>query len=251
MGKDVPIPHHFGQHPDSAGGEAQVEGDDSLTVRIVAHDTFPPAVPAGLQAVYSARAETFVDLIWAPVTDAISRDTTSIATSRRRPVKLNSDLVKSPSFRDNAVASGKTYFYSVSAVDVRANESARSEEAAKPCRRLFGGRYLATAPVSISSKAPRRSASGNIPNVLRPSRAAAIYESPARKCGKHAFKTESLRRDGTDTTTATLSFPSPPSAATETTVHLIARQSKRAAISQRRLRPLLQAPQQIPPRRRQ
>ena len=113
------------------GGEAQVEGDDSPTARIMAHDTFPPAVPAGLQAVYSGEGQKpFVDLIWAPVTDA---DLAGYNAYRREadntPVKLNSELVKSPSYRDSAVASGKTYFYSVSAVDVRGNESARSEEA--------------------------------------------------------------------------------------------------------------------------
>jgi len=113
------------------GGEAQVEGDDSSTVRIVAHDTFPPAVPAGLQAVYSGEGQKpFVDLIWAPVTDA---DLAGYNVYRREadsaPVKLNSEVVKSPSYRDNAVASGKTYYYSVSAADVRGNESARSEEA--------------------------------------------------------------------------------------------------------------------------
>ena len=43
-------------------------------------------------------------------------------------MKLNSELVKSPSYRDSAAGSGKTYTYSVSAVDVRGNESQRSEE---------------------------------------------------------------------------------------------------------------------------
>jgi hypothetical protein len=37
--------------------------------------------------------------------------------------------VKTPAYRDEAVASGKRYRYSVSAVDTRGNESARSEEA--------------------------------------------------------------------------------------------------------------------------
>ena len=114
-------------------GEVQVEGDDSSTVRIVAHDIFPPAVPSGLQAVYSGEGQKpFLDLIWAPVIDAdlagyniYRRDGDNTAT------KLNSELVKPPSYRDSAVASGKTYFYSVSAVDVRGNESARSEEASE------------------------------------------------------------------------------------------------------------------------
>ncbi len=115
------------------GGEAQVEGDDSPTVRIIAHDVFPPAVPAGLQAVYSGEGQKpFVDLIWAPVTDA---DLAGYNVYRRAaeatPIKLNSELVKSPSYRDSGVVSGKTYFYSVSAVDVRGNESARSEDASE------------------------------------------------------------------------------------------------------------------------
>jgi len=39
--------------------------------------------------------------------------------------------VKIPAFRDSQIISGKTYFYSVSAVDLRGNESARSEEASE------------------------------------------------------------------------------------------------------------------------
>jgi fibronectin type 3 domain-containing protein len=37
--------------------------------------------------------------------------------------------VKIPAFRDTQVVAGKKYSYSVSAVDQRGNESARSEEA--------------------------------------------------------------------------------------------------------------------------
>jgi hypothetical protein len=110
-------------------GDVQVEGDDTAPVRVVAHDVFPPAVPGGLQAVYSGEGQKpFIDLIWAPVTNAdlagynIYRSEASEAA-----VKVNSELVKSPSYRDSPVASGKTYTYSVSAVDVRGNESQRSE----------------------------------------------------------------------------------------------------------------------------
>jgi hypothetical protein len=115
------------------GGEAQVEGDDSAEIRIVAHDVFPPAVPSGLQAVYSGEGQKpFVDLIWAPVTDA---DLAGYNVYRREgeaaPIKLNSDLIKAPSYRDGAVMPGKKYFYSVSAVDLRGNESARSDEASE------------------------------------------------------------------------------------------------------------------------
>jgi fibronectin type 3 domain-containing protein len=46
-------------------------------------------------------------------------------------VKLNSDLVKSPSYRDSTVESGKTYTYALSSVDVRGNESQKSESASE------------------------------------------------------------------------------------------------------------------------
>lgn len=114
-----------------AKGELQVEGDDSPVVRVVAHDVFPPAVPTGLQAVGSGEGQkVFVDLIWAPVTNS---DLAGYNVYRHEadgsPTKLNSELVKSPAYRDSAAARGKTYFYSVSAVDVRGNESAPSPEA--------------------------------------------------------------------------------------------------------------------------
>jgi hypothetical protein len=113
--------------------EVQVEGDDTALVRVVAHDVFPPAVPAGLQAAYSGEGQKpFIDLIWAPVTNADLAGYNIYRSDGNGPaVKLNSELVKSPAYRDNAVVSGKTYAYSVSAVDVRGNESQRSEEASE------------------------------------------------------------------------------------------------------------------------
>jgi hypothetical protein len=117
--------------------EVQVEGVDSLPVRVVAHDVFPPSVPAGLQAAYSGEGQKpFVDLIWAPVTNS---DLAGYNVYRREAngspvktaIKLNSELVKAPSYRDSAVDAGRTYSYSVSAVDVRGNESQRSEEASE------------------------------------------------------------------------------------------------------------------------
>jgi hypothetical protein len=109
----------------------EIEGDDSPEVEIFTHDTFPPAVPAGVQAVFSGPGQqVFIDLIWAPVSDM---DLAGYNVYRHEdggvPVKLNADLVKSPAYRDTKVSSGKNYFYSVAAVDVRENESAQSEPA--------------------------------------------------------------------------------------------------------------------------
>jgi hypothetical protein len=110
--------------------EMEIEGDDTPAVRVFAHDVFPPAVPTGLQAVFSGVGQSpFVDLIWSPDTDA---DLAGYYLYRREengePARLASEPVKAPAYRDRNVQSGKQYFYSVSAVDVRGNESARSEE---------------------------------------------------------------------------------------------------------------------------
>jgi len=108
----------------------QIEGDDSAEVKVFADDVFPPVVPSGLQAVFSGPGQKlFIDLVWAPVADV---DLDGYNVYRREEgtaaVKVNLGLVKTPAYRDENVASGRRYFYSVSTVDVRGNESARSEE---------------------------------------------------------------------------------------------------------------------------
>ncbi|HUI50126.1 MAG TPA: hypothetical protein VLX60_00015 [Terriglobales bacterium] len=111
--------------------DRQFESADTPPVKVFAHDVFPPAVPAGLQAVFSGVGQRpFIDLIWAPDTDA---DLAGYNVYRREEGgearKINSAVVTAPAYRDSDVAPGHTYFYSVTAVDVRGNESARSAEA--------------------------------------------------------------------------------------------------------------------------
>jgi hypothetical protein len=115
------------------GREVQIEGDDSSALRVFAHDIFPPSVPAWLQAAYSGEGQKpFIDLIWAPVASAdLAGYNIYRSEAHGGAVKLNSALVKTPSYRDTALSSGKTYTYSVSAVDVRGNESARSDPASE------------------------------------------------------------------------------------------------------------------------
>lgn len=108
-----------------------IEGDDSSEVKVFADDIFPPAIPLGLQAVFSGPGQQpFIDLIWAPVTD-VDLDGYNVYRHEEgaAPVKVNAAPVKTPAYRDVSVAAGKNYLYSVSAVDVRGNESSRSEEA--------------------------------------------------------------------------------------------------------------------------
>lgn len=112
---------------------ATVEGDDSPPRRVLTNDVYPPAVPAGLEAVFSGPGQPpFVDLVWAPNTDA---DLAGYNVYRReqggQAVRINKELIKAPAFRDSDVSAGKTYLYAVSAVDARGNESGRSEEASE------------------------------------------------------------------------------------------------------------------------
>ena len=119
------------QKDDQQKGE--VEGDDSNVVSVTTKDIFPPAVPSGLQAVFSQVGQkSFIDLTWIPDSDAdLAGYNVYRRTEDTQPVKLNNDLVKTPAFRDEAVQPRMKYFYSVSAVDLRSNESAKSQEASE------------------------------------------------------------------------------------------------------------------------
>lgn len=113
--------------------KGEVEGDDSNLVSITTKDIFPPAVPSGLQAVFSQVGQkSFIDLTWIPDSDPdLAGYNVYRRTEDTQPVKLNTDLVKTPAFRDESVQPGMKYFYSVSAVDLRNNESAKSQEASE------------------------------------------------------------------------------------------------------------------------
>jgi fibronectin type 3 domain-containing protein len=110
-----------------------VEGEDTPAVQVSTNDAFPPAVPSGLQAVFSGPGQqAFVDLIWSPDVEA---DLAGYIVYRReengQPTRMNSELVKTPAYRDAKVEPGKKYFYSVTAMDARNNESEHSEEASE------------------------------------------------------------------------------------------------------------------------
>ncbi len=111
------------------GTPVEVEGDDA-TVEVLAHDSFPPAAPAEVQAVVTGGGgQSFIDLTWSLNSEA---DLAGYNVYRRegdaQPQKISGELLKTPAFRDPSVAAGHTYLYSVSAVDLRSNESGRSEE---------------------------------------------------------------------------------------------------------------------------
>lgn len=110
--------------------KGEIEGDDSAIIDIFAHDSFPPAAPASLQAVFSAASQnSFIDLTWSPNTEPdLAGYNVYRHTANEAPVKINTELIKTPRFPDPGIQPGMKYFYSVTAVDLRGNESGQSEE---------------------------------------------------------------------------------------------------------------------------
>ncbi len=111
--------------------EVQIEGDDATPVQVFTRDVFPPGVPAGLQAVSSGlEQQPFVDLIWAPDADAdLAGYNVYRSEAGSTEVRLNAKPVNTPAYRDSGVSRRKKYVYSVTAVDLRGNESGHSEKA--------------------------------------------------------------------------------------------------------------------------
>lgn len=109
---------------------AEVEGEDSPVARVTARDTFAPAQPGGVQAVFSGPGQKpAIDLTWAPNLEAdLAGYNVYRRTQTTQPEKINADPAKAPSFKDEKVEPGHEYFYSVTAVDLRSNESHRSLE---------------------------------------------------------------------------------------------------------------------------
>lgn len=110
---------------------AEFEGEATAPAEINAHDVFPPSEPQGLQAVYSGvAAQPSIDLTWTPSPESdLAGYNVYRREGRNEAARVNTELVKTPSYRDANVQAGKTYFYVVTAVDARANEGRASEPA--------------------------------------------------------------------------------------------------------------------------
>jgi len=116
------------------GQTVELAGPLSDPIRVVAIDTFPPAIPSGLAAVATAPDSVSgpsIGLGWLPVTEA---DLAGYAVYRREgdgPWQRISQPqpVVGPGFHDPEVHAGHTYHYAVTAIDQLGHESARSQEA--------------------------------------------------------------------------------------------------------------------------
>ena len=102
------------------------ESADSEVREVVPEDVFPPAPPAGVVPV---AGRGFVSLSWQAGRE---RDLAGYRVRRREEggaeeVLLSDGLLLENAFTDTTIEKGKRYRYSMTAVDLRGNESARAE----------------------------------------------------------------------------------------------------------------------------
>lgn len=115
--------------PGNAAVSAAIESNESAPLAHTPKDTFPPAAPG---PVTIASIGGIVSLFW-PLnqeTDVAGYNLYRAEEENTPPekwIKLNPQLHKTASFRDDRVQVGKQYFYQITAVDIYGNESARSE----------------------------------------------------------------------------------------------------------------------------
>jgi fibronectin type 3 domain-containing protein len=106
-----------------------IESVDSQPFDYTPKDTFPPAPP---KPVTIASINSLVSLFW-PLNaepDVVGYNIYRAEEENAPPdkwIKLNPELYKTASFRDERVQVGKRYFYQITAVDAFGNESVRSE----------------------------------------------------------------------------------------------------------------------------
>jgi hypothetical protein len=121
------------QVPGSATGTGQlmeIAGESSAPIRVDVVDSFPPAVPQELVAVFVTQDKT-IDLSWQPVTD---EDLAGYIVYRAESLSSWKRISGQPpiagtAYRDTAVEAGHSYRYAVTAIDLTGHESERSPEA--------------------------------------------------------------------------------------------------------------------------
>jgi predicted phage tail protein len=109
----------------------ELESADSNRITILARDTFPPAAPQRLVVVFvpsQAGEPAHLELSWAisPETDLAGYNVYQSDQVGVQGTRLNTELLPTPAFQDMNAVPGRTYLYSVTAVDRSGNESPAS-----------------------------------------------------------------------------------------------------------------------------
>ena len=104
----------------------QIESAPSQTVSIKVTDIFPPEIPANLVCF---KAQDHLFLTWKPVMDTdLSHYRVYRRLSPNEEYQLAADKVTAANYKDKDLKAGNTYFYVVTAVDTKGNESEYSNE---------------------------------------------------------------------------------------------------------------------------
>ena len=109
-------------------GGQQLESADSNRAAVLSRDIFPPAAPLGLVVVYvpsQPGGPAHLELSWniSVETDLAGYNVYRSEQSGVQGARLNSEPLPSPAFQDTSAVPGRTYFYSVTAVDRSGKES--------------------------------------------------------------------------------------------------------------------------------
>ena len=111
------------QSIDKVGNGKEAESELSDEASIVPRDTFPPAAPKGVQG---SSAPNSIELNWERSPEADVGGYRVYRSEGNGAMEKIADVSVVPSYSDRKVESGKTYHYSISAVDQAGNESPRS-----------------------------------------------------------------------------------------------------------------------------
>lgn len=108
-----------------------LESGDSNRVTLLARDTFPPMAPEGVIVVFmpaQGGEAAHLELSWniSSETDLAGYYVYRSEQSGVQGTRINTELLPSPAFRDMNAVLGRTYFYTVTAVDRSGNESTPS-----------------------------------------------------------------------------------------------------------------------------
>ena len=95
----------------------------SEPAEITPRDIFSPAVPEGLSAVPTPQS---IELAWTRNTEMDFHGYNIFRSVDNGPFQKIASLIEAPTFSDSMIEPGKRYRYTVSAVDLTGNESART-----------------------------------------------------------------------------------------------------------------------------
>ncbi len=126
------------------GRSVELRSAPSEGVEVTLHAVYPPLAPTGLTAAAFVSDGLAVDLVWQPVDEPgliaplagynLYREAVDSKGQKSDRAKLNPSPLAVPAFRDSLAVASQRYRYSVTAVDVKGNESAAATVLLEPER---------------------------------------------------------------------------------------------------------------------